>query len=104
MRIRNQVISLRFTDFFLTKQNFQYFSSYFLLIFKLKLYADADAPFRNRKIFIRFFSIVQIWAVGSAQDPTNFDADPDSGSALEKMDPDPNPDPDPDPGYFLKIY
>ena len=41
---------------------------------------------------------------GSAQDPINFYADPDPGSALKKMDPDPNPDPDPDPGYFFKIY
>ena len=35
-----------------------------------------------------------------AQDPIYFDADPDPGSALKKMD----PDPDPDPGYLLKIY
>ena len=27
----------------------------------------------------------------TAQDPFNFDADPDPGSALEKMDPDTNP-------------
>ena len=44
------------------------------------------------------FNIVK----SSAQDQTNFDADPDPRSALEKMDP--NPDPDPDPGYFFKIY
>ena len=34
----------------------------------------------------------------TAQDPSNFDADPDRGSALEKMNP------DPDPGYFFAIY
>ena len=34
----------------------------------------------------------------SAQDPINFDADPDPRSALKKKDP------DPDPGYFFIIY
>ena len=38
----------------------------------------------------------------SSQDPFNFDADPDPGSALEKMDPDPHSNPD--PGCFFKIY
>ena len=33
--------------------------------------------------------------ITSAQDPFNFDADPDPGTALEKMDP--------DPGHFYKI-
>ena len=32
----------------------------------------------------------------SAEDPFNFDADPDPGSARKKMDP--------DPGHFFKIY
>jgi len=32
----------------------------------------------------------------SAKDPFNFDANPDPGSALEKMDPDPN--------LLFKIY
>ena len=32
----------------------------------------------------------------SAQDPFHFNADPDPGSAMEKMDP--------DPGYFYKIH
>ena len=36
----------------------------------------------------------------SAQDPINFDADPDPESVLKKMD----LDPDPDPGYFFKVY
>ena len=34
----------------------------------------------------------------SAQDPFHFDADPDPGFALIKMDP------NPDPGGFSKIY
>ena len=33
----------------------------------------------------------------SAQDPCNFDTDPNPGSALEKMDP------DSDPGFFFRF-
>ena len=40
--------------------------------------------------------------VSSAQNPFNFDADPDPGYTLEKMDQD--PDPNPDPANFFKIY
>ena len=42
-----------------------------------------------------------------AQDPFNFDLDPDPGSALEKMDPDPGSaleKMDPDPGHCINIY
>ena len=42
--------------------------------------------------------VTQEKVLSSAQDPINFDADPDPGpgSALKKMDP--------DPGHFFKIY
>ena len=33
-----------------------------------------------------------IGTYSTGQDPINFDADPDPGSELEKMDPDPNPE------------
>ena len=36
-----------------------------------------------------------LYLQSSAKDPFNFDADPDPGSALDKMDP--------DPGHFFKI-
>ena len=44
------------------------------------------------KIILKTFPLLQF----SAQDPFKFDADPDPGSALKKMDP--------DPGHFFKIY
>ena len=42
-----------------------------------------------KREYFRLFSV----PLTSAKDPVNFDADPEPGSALEKMDPDPNPDP-----------
>ena len=56
MRIRFQIISLKFTKFF--KQSKFFIFCLFSLIFMLKL----DKPFRNQEIFIiSLFSIVQIW-------------------------------------------
>ena len=46
---------------------------------------------------MRLYGADKLWKF-NAQDPFNFDADPDPGSALEKMDP------NPDPGHFFKIY
>ena len=59
--MRIQVISFKFTEFFITKQNFQKKKFlFFLLIFMLKL----NEPFRNQEIFIMsLFSIVQIWVL-----------------------------------------
>ena len=61
MRIRIQVISLKFADFFFLQNTFKICCSIFSLIFILKL----DEPFRNEEIFIiSLFSKVQIWVLG----------------------------------------
>ena len=57
MRIRIKVISIKLTEFFLTRQNFQIFCPIFSLILMLKL----NETFRNQEIFI--ISIVQIWGL-----------------------------------------
>ena len=60
IQIRIKVISLRFTDFFLTKNNFQIFILFFSLIFICKL----DEPIRNEEIFIiSLFPQVMNWVL-----------------------------------------
>ena len=56
--VRIQVISLRFTEFLSTKNNFQIFVLFISLIFILKL----DEPLRNEEIFI--ISKIQSWVLG----------------------------------------
>ena len=57
--IRIQVISIKCTEFFLTKQNFQFCCFIFFAYF----YPKTWWPIRNQEYFISLFSLVHIWGL-----------------------------------------